>query len=121
MTVKHQPATPLPWHSIGAAPTHCIMARDEASFFDVAYATPINEDEDPRASAKQNGDYIAHACNSYQKLVERTERAPMLAWDPSAFVGFSDEQIAMIKRGWDVALQRVYEGNRALLLEVGEA
>lgn len=32
-----------------------------------------------------------------------------IAWDPSAFIGFSAEQVELIRRGFMFALDRVYE------------
>ncbi len=29
-------------------------------------------------------------------------------WDPSSFIGFSQEQIALIKHGWEAALDAAY-------------
>jgi len=35
-----------------------------------------------------------------------------IPWDPSAFIGFDSEQLALIKRGFDFALDRAYEKER---------
>lgn len=31
-----------------------------------------------------------------------------IPWDPTRFIGFSNEQIELIKKGWDLALDDVY-------------
>jgi len=63
---------------------------------------------------------LANRANAYPKLIERTEKAAMTVFNPSQFVGFSDEQMAAINRGWDAAMNSVWERNVALLRELGE-
>ena len=60
--------------------------------------------------------------------------AQKIAWDPSLFLCYSDEQIALIKKGFDIALDLAYQAEqnetkmptkqrtdaRALLRELGE-
>lgn len=63
-TVKHQPATPLPWSLKHG--NHVIAGEYE---FDVAIAwltdsTPSSEKADANAA------YIAHAANTYPRLIE---------------------------------------------------
>jgi hypothetical protein len=102
-------STGVPWKVIWTEKRAWLVAKDGTTICGTGDSTKGRELE-----------AAAHAANAYPKLVDRTQRAPMLAWEPQHFIGFSEEQIALIKRGWDAAMNRVWEGNSALLRELGE-
>ena len=68
--VKHAPATPLPWYF---APLSGVVRQVEYDGPKRVCSVHYRED------AERDGDYLAHAANSYPKLVEyvRGVRGPV--------------------------------------------
>lgn len=67
--VKHQPATPLPWH-VGGVKT---PKRGEYPAYPINNAAHENIAQLPiyaRGGSNRDAAYIAHAANAYPKLVE---------------------------------------------------
>lgn len=123
--IKHAPATPLPFTTrrIQRIPSDVLqLVRDvpapqHYSAFRVAEVRLTHGEIGER---ERDFAYLAHAANSYPKLIERTQKAPMVAWNPDRFVGFSDDELALMKRGFFAALDEVYGSNQRLLRELGE-
>ena len=107
--MNHKPATllPLTYDTVDSAIKTAWTSHPETKdgLLDGAYA--LRDELDRRA-------------NAYPELIERAYAAPKTQWTPDKFVGFSEEQIALIKRGWDAALNQVFEENGALLRRLGE-
>lgn len=73
MTVKHQPATPLPWHQGPIdggenANNECVFDKDGEIVADCGARATLDAMDWPEC--EKNAAYIAHAAVAYPKLVE---------------------------------------------------
>jgi hypothetical protein len=67
------------------------------------------------APQSANAEFIALACNNFDDLLEALRMAAQQPFDSTSFVGFSDEHIAYIKKGWHLALNAVHASVRAAI------
>jgi hypothetical protein len=97
---KHTPATPLPWATRKPAKANIYTLTDNTAA--IAMATHHHGTQ----KQFENAAYIAHACNSYPRLVEALR-----------------EHIAYLGKdvpSYDCGKRRSYDAARALLRELGE-
>lgn len=62
---------------------------------------PAQKPEDAQAAYELQNRALVAAESKLLRIVT-------IAWDPSAYIGYSDEQIALIKVGFDHALNQAY-------------
>lgn len=106
MTVKHQPATPLPWYPAYGLTTGAVHSK------------PLNEQtNDTRLSAKNlkraDAAYMFHAANAYPKLVETLRD---LRAQAAGVAGCADPECGVCQSN----KKRIARAD-ALLLELGES
>jgi hypothetical protein len=70
MSVKHQPATPLPWYRVTADRNVQLTPNSSGDVVTAQIHGSISG-----IDAAQDVAYIAHACNAYPKLVEALRAA----------------------------------------------
>lgn len=86
-TVKHQPATPLPWHQGPIdggddANNECVFDKDGEIVADCGARASLDKVDWPEC--EKNAAYVDHAANAYPKLVEHLQGA--LGGDPNALM-----------------------------------